>query len=49
MGYLPLRISTVPPDRQLTFDLYINFKEQYLKLADSGSAIDHEKLEKLKN
>ena len=48
MGYTPLRISTVKPDRELTFDLFIFFKETYLKYSDKGSALDEEKFTKLR-
>ncbi|MEE3079159.1 MAG: HD domain-containing phosphohydrolase [Bdellovibrionota bacterium] len=47
-SYTPLRISTVKPNRELTFDLYIYFKETYLKYQDSGSSIETEKYGKLK-
>lgn len=48
MAYTPLRISTVKPNRELTFDLYIFFKETYLKYHERGSSIDEEKFGKLK-
>ncbi len=48
MAYTPLRISTVKPERELTFDLYIFFKETYLKYQDSGTSIDTDKYSKLK-
>lgn len=48
MAYTPLRISTVKPSRELTFDLYIFFKETFLKYQESGSSIEEEKYSKLK-
>lgn len=48
MGYTPLRISTVKPDRELTFDLFIFFKETYLKYSDKGSSLAEEKFTKLR-
>ena len=48
MAYTPLRISTVKPERELTFDLYIFFKDTYLKYQDSGTSIEKEKYTKLK-
>jgi HD-GYP domain-containing protein (c-di-GMP phosphodiesterase class II) len=47
MNFVPLRITTVTADKDLTFDLYIYFKEHYLCYAPKGSIIDEEKLEKL--
>ena len=48
MDFTPLRISTVKPMRDLTFDLYIYFKEQYLCYAKKGEQLSEEKFEKLK-
>lgn len=48
MDYTPLRISTVKPQRGLTFDLYIFFKEQYLCYAKNGEQLSEEKYQKLK-
>jgi len=48
MAYTPLRISTIKPERELTFDLYIYFKETYLKYHEKGSGIDEEKYGKLR-
>ncbi|EPZ52035.1 HD domain protein [Bacteriovorax sp. BAL6_X] len=47
MNYYPLRITTIEAESIITFDLYIYFKETYLKYQEAGSAISHEKLEKL--
>lgn len=48
MDYTPLRISTVKPLRNLTFDLYIHFKEQYLCYAKRGEQLSEDKFEKLR-
>lgn len=48
MEFTPLRISTVKPLRELTFDLYIYFKEQYLCYAKRGEKLSEEKFQKLK-
>ncbi|MFG1494334.1 HD-GYP domain-containing protein [Halobacteriovorax sp. ZH4_bin.1] len=47
MNYYPLRITTIEAESIITFDLYIYFKETYLKYQEAGSAISREKLEKL--
>lgn len=48
MAYTPLRISTIKPNRELTFTLFIHFKEQYITYAQVGSKIEEEKYKKLK-
>lgn len=48
MDFTPLRISTVKPERSLTFDLYIFFKEQYLCYVKRGAQISPDKYTKLK-
>lgn len=48
MDYTPLRISTVKPQRNLTFDLYIFFKDQYLCYINRGQQLTDEKWTKLK-
>lgn len=48
MAYTPLRINTVKPNRELTFDLFIFFKEQYIIYANRGGEIEQEKFLKLK-
>ena len=48
MAYTPLRISTIKPNRELTFDLYIFFKETYLKYQEKGAGIEEEKYGKLR-
>jgi HD-GYP domain-containing protein (c-di-GMP phosphodiesterase class II) len=47
MNFVPLRITTVKANTDLTFDLYIYFKEHYLNYAPKGTVIDEEKLQKL--
>jgi HD-GYP domain-containing protein (c-di-GMP phosphodiesterase class II) len=48
MEYTPLRISTVKPLKNLTFDLYIFFKEQFLCYSKTGEQLSEEKFSKLK-
>jgi HD-GYP domain-containing protein (c-di-GMP phosphodiesterase class II) len=48
MDFTPLRITTVKPQRELTFDLYIHFKEQYLCYSKRGDKLSEEKFLKLK-
>lgn len=48
MEYTPLRITTVKPLRDLTFDLYIYFKDQYLCYAKRGEQLSEDKFLKLK-
>lgn len=48
MEYTPLRITTVKPLRELTFDLYIHFKDHYLCYAHKGEQLTQEKFQKLK-
>ena len=48
MDFTPLRISTVKPSRDLTFDLYIYFKDQYLCYAKTGEQLSYDKYHKLK-
>lgn len=47
MDFVPLRITTIKSDTELTFDLYIYFKEHYLCYAPKGNSLTQEKLEKL--
>ncbi len=49
MNYVPLRIKTVKPDIELTFDLYIYYKDHYLCYAEKGNLLTSKKLEKLIN
>jgi HD-GYP domain-containing protein (c-di-GMP phosphodiesterase class II) len=46
--YTPLRISTIKPGKEINFDLYIFFKERFLKYLDRGGALDDDKILKLK-
>lgn len=48
MEFTPLRITTIKPNRSLTFDLFIFFKEQYLCYSKSGEQLTEEKYQKLK-
>jgi HD-GYP domain-containing protein (c-di-GMP phosphodiesterase class II) len=48
MDFTPLRISTVKPQRELNFDLYIYFKDQYLCYSKRGETLTEEKYQKLK-
>jgi HD-GYP domain-containing protein (c-di-GMP phosphodiesterase class II) len=48
MDFTPLRISTVKPNRNLSIDLYIFFKEQYLCYSKRGDKLSDEKYHKLK-
>jgi HD-GYP domain-containing protein (c-di-GMP phosphodiesterase class II) len=48
MDFTPLRISTVKPLRNLTFDLYIYYKDQYLCYAKRDEKFSEEKFQKLK-
>ena len=48
MDFTPLRISTVKPLRELNFDLYIYFKEQFLCYSKRGEQLSEDKFQKLK-
>lgn len=48
MAYTPLRISTVKPHLEISFDLFIHFKGQYLLYASRGATLEEEKYLKLK-
>jgi HD-GYP domain-containing protein (c-di-GMP phosphodiesterase class II) len=48
MDFTPLRISTIKPNRSLTFDLYIFFKEQYLCYSKKNEQLSDDKYQKLK-
>ena len=47
MEYTPIRITTLKIGKLLTFDLYIFFKEQYLKYLDNGKTIEDSLMKKL--
>lgn len=46
--YTPLQIATIPAQKGITFDLYIFFKEQYLKYVEKDTSLAADKLTKLK-
>lgn len=48
MEYTPIRISTVKPERVISFDLYIFYKETYLLYLKNGEQILKDKHKKLK-
>lgn len=48
MSFTPLRISTIKPLKNITFDLYINFKEQFIRYKEKGIALEQEHLKKLR-
>jgi HD-GYP domain-containing protein (c-di-GMP phosphodiesterase class II) len=48
MAFTPLRISTIKPARIINFELYIYFKDQYLKYSEKGNSIPEDKYKKLK-
>ncbi len=47
MEFIPLQIATIIPNKKITFDLYIHFKDQYIVYAQAGTKIPPEKLTKL--
>lgn len=49
MDFTPLRITTIKPNRALTFDLYIYFKDQYLCYSKRGDILFEEKYQKLRS
>lgn len=48
MDFTPMRISTVKPQKSLTFDLFINLENQYLCYIKKGELIPAEKYIKLR-
>ncbi|OFZ23809.1 MAG: hypothetical protein A2202_01760 [Bdellovibrionales bacterium RIFOXYA1_FULL_36_14] len=48
MGYTPLRIKTIKPRIPITFDLFIYFKDTYLKYRDSGTNFEQDIILQLK-
>lgn len=48
MSYSPVRITTLKPEKQIPFSLYIHFKDQYLQYIKPGSEIDKIKFKKLR-
>jgi HD-GYP domain-containing protein (c-di-GMP phosphodiesterase class II) len=48
LNYTPLRITTLKPDRDIPFGLFIYFKEQYIEYLIAGHAIEKDKFKKLR-
>jgi len=48
MGFTPIRINTLKADKALSFELFIFFKERYLKYFDTGKSITTDLFGKLK-
>ena len=48
MEFTPIRITTIVPHKELNFNLYIHFKEKFLKYIDNGKELNEEQLLKLK-
>lgn len=48
MEFTPIRINTIKPLKQISFNLYIFFQEQYLLYGPKGSTYDEDKHKKLK-
>lgn len=48
MEFTPIRISTIIPKKALSFELYIFFKEQFLKYIEVGRQLEEDHLDKLK-
>ncbi len=48
MDFSPIRISTIKPLKDINFDLYIFYKEQFLKYIDTGKSLDGDHLKKLR-
>lgn len=48
MEFTPIRINTIKPLREINFNLFIFFQDQYLLYGPKGSAYDEEKHKKLK-
>lgn len=48
MAYTPLRISTVKPGLDISFELFIHFKGQYLRYSERGHKLEEEKYKKLR-
>jgi putative nucleotidyltransferase with HDIG domain len=47
-AFTPVRITTIKADRQVSFPVFIYFKEQYLEYIQSGQSIEKEKYKKLR-
>ncbi len=48
MAYTPLRISTIKPEKLVNFDLYIFYRETYIKYLENGNSLSDSKYKKLK-
>lgn len=48
MAFTPLRITTIKPMRSINFDLYIFFKDTFLKYIESGRQLEETHLDKLR-
>ena len=46
--YLPIRISTLPPNTSIPFSIYLHFKDSYLEYSRPPAQIEKKKLDKLK-
>ena len=47
-NFIPLQIATIVPEKEITFDLFIYFKETYLCYLEKGHSLHPEKLDKLR-
>lgn len=47
-SYTPVRITTIKANREVTFPVYIHFKDTYLEYVKAGQAIEKEKYKKLR-
>ena len=48
MNYTPVRISTLKPEMNIPFEVFIHFKETYLKYVSEGQQIEKAKFKKLR-
>lgn len=48
MNYSPIRISTIIPKKKLSFQLFIHYKNQYIRYKDNGEDISEDLIIKLK-
>lgn len=46
--YTPVRITTIKSERNVTFPVYIHFKEQYLEYIKANTTLDKDKYKKLR-
>ena len=47
-NFTPLRITTIKPEKEISFSLFIFFKEQYLEYLKPGTSIEKDKYKKLR-